>query len=144
MSERLTVSDVTSAGRENRRQFCLQNTGGRHQPPLLSSPPLFLLNNRNRRKQNETNYKKTHEAVDAFPSFYETVSHTVGYFRMFCPISFDLSPKIQGDALFWARLAAAFNCSFPWSYASTAVKFIFTSHHRTKIHILNRALDTPI
>ena len=40
VSERLTVSDVTSAGRENKRQFCLQNTGGRHQPPLLSSPPL--------------------------------------------------------------------------------------------------------
>ena len=40
MSERLTVSDVTSAGRENRRQFCLQDTGGRHQHPLLSSPPL--------------------------------------------------------------------------------------------------------
>lgn len=38
VSERLTVSDVTSAGRENRRQFCLQNAGGRHQPPLLSSP----------------------------------------------------------------------------------------------------------
>lgn len=42
----------------------------------------------------KTNYKKTHEAVDAFPSFYETVSYAVGYL-MFCPISFDLSPKIQ-------------------------------------------------
>lgn len=71
---------------------------------LLSHPPTVSpLNNRNRRKTNETNYKKTHEAVDGISLVFMRSVHAVGYFRMFCPLPFDLSPKIQGDALFWAE-----------------------------------------
>lgn len=82
--------------------------------------------------------------TDVFSSYCKIVSRILGCFGVFCPASFDVAHKMLGDALFWARLAAAFDCSFARIYMRIATKFIFTSHHRTGIYIFNQALDTPV